>query len=100
MLDAFDENRPYFWFAHFSSIKNLLNCHFLLLFLLAGPPGMILVSSVDRLQGVALKHGCLIGRLHFEEPGHGRVAEAELLQQGLVVRQPKLEGGPVEGVDA
>ena len=56
---------------------------------------MIRISSVDCLQP-----GCLIGRLHFEEPGHGRGAEAELLQQGLVVGQPKLEGGTVEGVDA
>ena len=65
-------------------------------FLLLVPPPVVLVSPIDWPQGVALVHGWLVGRLHLEEPGDRREAEAELLEQGLMVGQTKLEGRPME----
>ena len=38
--------------------------------------------------------------LHLEEPRDGGEAEAELLEQGLVVGKTKLQSGPVERIQA
>ena len=42
--------------------------------------------------------GKLVSGLHLEEPRDGGEAEAELLEQGLVVGKTKLQSGPVERV--
>ena len=69
-------------------------------FLLLIPPPVVLVSPIHRPQGVALVHGRLVRCLHLKEPGDCRKAEAQLLEQGLVVGQTKLEGRPVERIQA
>ena len=44
--------------------------------------------------------GRLVSGLHPEEPRDGGEAEAELLEQGLVVGKTKLQSGPVERIQA
>ena len=44
--------------------------------------------------------GKLVSGLHLEEPRDGGEAEAELLEQGLVVGKTKLQSGSVERVQA
>ena len=56
------------------------------------------LKYVGILYGIFSVLGRLVSGLHLEEPRDGGKAEAELLEQGLVVGKTKLQSGPVERV--
>ena len=58
------------------------------------------LKYVGILYGIFSVLGRLVSGLHLEEPRDGGEAEAELLEQGLVVGKTKLQSGSVERVQA
>lgn len=58
------------------------------------------LKYVGILYGIFSVLGRLVSGLHLEEPRDGGKAEAELLEQGLVVGKTKLQSGSVERVQA
>ena len=56
------------------------------------------LKYVGILYGIFSVLGRLVSGLHLEEPRDGGEAEAELLEQGLMVGHTKLESRPMERI--